>query len=491
MTIEQFGQTIKAKYPEYSKYSDIEVGQKMLQKYPEYQSRIDQPEQPKFESGFGGSKFIGSALGTLAEAPGLLQSSKAGAGQAEIIKQRVAQGKLTPERANQLLKGLQPTMQNTGYVKPTGKQLLGTAVETGTTVASPFLGVPSTAVGRIFGLGGGLGAASGLAKGLEQNKSAGGIAGSTALGYGVGAATAGALEGISQLVTKGIPALLRKTSGQPKALTDINMDNPEFKFFGKNPGTKEALDNVQKVQGEARKDLSKFYQTKGDELAQEFSGQRIGLNETQAKKLMKVVDSFDLEDIPQNPQSFSLKEGLKLLKQLNSVQPDVSKGIDNDARRLFDAKNELRDLLKTSFGEDSPVTSFLSEYGQRKAILDASNDIVKLHLAAKPTSQVSSMNRIMRTFKESTGEEFTTALQNLQDQTGKNVLNKIAAATSSKIQPGGGIQGALKDIALPLTSPRLAMGEIQLLHSLDNLIQKSGLNQLIRILASKESGKVF
>jgi len=49
MTIEQFGQTIKAKYPQYQSMNDADVGQKVLDKYPQYQSQIDNntPVVPK------------------------------------------------------------------------------------------------------------------------------------------------------------------------------------------------------------------------------------------------------------------------------------------------------------------------------------------------------------------------------------------------------------------------------------------------------------
>ena len=36
MTIQQFGASIKAKYPEYKDVDDATLGQKMLEKYPEY-----------------------------------------------------------------------------------------------------------------------------------------------------------------------------------------------------------------------------------------------------------------------------------------------------------------------------------------------------------------------------------------------------------------------------------------------------------------------
>ena len=48
MTIEQFGQSIKQKYPQYQDLSDAELGQKMLAKYPQYQDMID---PPKIETG--------------------------------------------------------------------------------------------------------------------------------------------------------------------------------------------------------------------------------------------------------------------------------------------------------------------------------------------------------------------------------------------------------------------------------------------------------
>jgi hypothetical protein len=39
-TLEQFGQTIKQKYPQYNDMSDNELGQKMLAKYPQYQDMV-------------------------------------------------------------------------------------------------------------------------------------------------------------------------------------------------------------------------------------------------------------------------------------------------------------------------------------------------------------------------------------------------------------------------------------------------------------------
>ena len=77
MTIEEFGQKIKAKYPEYQDITDADLGQKVLAKYPEYKDLINvapgkgQQVSKDFLSKtsgildaiFGGGK-IGEAIGT-------------------------------------------------------------------------------------------------------------------------------------------------------------------------------------------------------------------------------------------------------------------------------------------------------------------------------------------------------------------------------------------------------------------------------------------
>lgn len=56
-TIEEFGQSVKLKYPQYSGLSDQEIGEKTLQKFPEYQTRI------KADTGFiADIKSIGTGI---------------------------------------------------------------------------------------------------------------------------------------------------------------------------------------------------------------------------------------------------------------------------------------------------------------------------------------------------------------------------------------------------------------------------------------------
>ena len=451
-----------------------------------------QPEQTSFESGFGGSKYLGSSLGLLSEAKPLLQTNKQGQALTNLIQDRLTQGQLTPERANKLLQGLQITKENLNQIAPHGttKQRTGAATEFASTVAAPFLPGAGTAISRIFGLGGGLGALGGISKGLEQNQSLSQIPLEAVKGSLKGIAVAGSLEGLGQLAFKGIPALLRKTSGQSKELMDINMNNPEFKLFGKNPEAKDALVNAQQVYQEGRKNLSSFYKVRGQELSDQFSGQRVGFNEKEVKLLEKVAEDYGLQSLPQNTKSFSLKEGLGLLKELNQKNPKI---LTSDAERLITIKKLTSGLLRKSFGETSPVGEFLNEYGQRKAVLDASNSIIKVHLSKNPVSQVNNINRLNRTFSGNTGEEFINALKGLEQATGKNVLGKVAAVQSKKILPKG-VPGLVENIiqkaGLALTSPRITLGETKLIYGIENLLKKSGLNNFVRILASKEAGKL-
>ena len=52
MTIEEFGKTIKEKYPQYGDKSDLEIGEAMLRKYPTYQSKITGVSVSKKETPF-------------------------------------------------------------------------------------------------------------------------------------------------------------------------------------------------------------------------------------------------------------------------------------------------------------------------------------------------------------------------------------------------------------------------------------------------------
>lgn len=65
MTIEQFGQSVKKKYPEYANIPDAELGQQILKKYPQYNSSIKRevaPQQEKSGGLLGLAKDVGTGI---------------------------------------------------------------------------------------------------------------------------------------------------------------------------------------------------------------------------------------------------------------------------------------------------------------------------------------------------------------------------------------------------------------------------------------------
>lgn len=94
LTIEQLGQQVKTKYPQYASFSDADVGNKILAKYPEYQSKIATPTPvPGLAGGnpFGGVSDPNNPIQKYAEgvkqdfnsAAASLMGNKAGGGKIE------------------------------------------------------------------------------------------------------------------------------------------------------------------------------------------------------------------------------------------------------------------------------------------------------------------------------------------------------------------------------------------------------------------------
>ena len=190
MTIEQFGATIKQKYPEYSSYSDSEIGQRMLQKYPQYTDRVNSSSSTKLGQAVTniGKDILGvqqnksqsfipsilkSTIGSeglagVAQLPGRVAGAiseyglfgKGGQHQGEQLNQQATQlyeqatnlltqarNETDPNRqvqmrasANDLInsaKNLQSSASDIGqYTNTTGGQALGTALNAGLTAVT-------------------------------------------------------------------------------------------------------------------------------------------------------------------------------------------------------------------------------------------------------------------------------------------------------------------------------------------------------------------
>jgi hypothetical protein len=166
VTIEQLGQTTKAKYPQYANLPDAEVGQKILEKYPEYQKSVipsAQPsgqvlgttenQEPKKKSIFGkiGDFFTGSTqklantLGSAASAGYANklqeQSTSQQMGIDDAVRRKMSDPNVSPEQKQKLLKTSQQNTpdqiidSNPDFQK-TGKQIAGEAFGTIGEIAS-------------------------------------------------------------------------------------------------------------------------------------------------------------------------------------------------------------------------------------------------------------------------------------------------------------------------------------------------------------------
>lgn len=94
MTIQQFGASIKAKYPEYKDVDDATLGQKMLEKYPEYKDRIDTSPQNKLLESKAipvGGSIIGGLIGSILGPVGAAGGAGAGYMGGDVIRKEIGQ----------------------------------------------------------------------------------------------------------------------------------------------------------------------------------------------------------------------------------------------------------------------------------------------------------------------------------------------------------------------------------------------------------------
>ncbi len=206
LTIQQFGATIKQKYPAYSSYSDEDIGQKMLQKYPQYQDKVitSQTSQPA-QSGPVNKNLdqpLASFLQPKEQKPGFLQSIAQG-----IASPVLKLGNTLGQLGNQVGGLVSPTSEfqaqrnaaigsDYGYLgRQTPIQTPGEAIGTGLQIGSYLVPGGASLKGALASGA----AASGLfgaGETLAKGGSAGDALKSGAEGALLGGATAGLLHTI-------------------------------------------------------------------------------------------------------------------------------------------------------------------------------------------------------------------------------------------------------------------------------------------------------
>lgn len=251
-TLEQFGQTIKTKYPQYADLTDAELGTKMLSKYPQYSDMVSnqstQNQQPTKKPG-----LVSKVVGALTKSEqhlgqdigrGLIGSKTFGLGtgqsgdefQQGLVNQYEDNSKrlatLAAKQTDPTLKkkylDMSKSMFDDGvrvgedFKGRTWEQIAGDVAGVGLDVGLTLSGLgagkalkgASTAQKVIAGTktGAKIGTAYGLAGGLQENKDALGVVGSGAVGGLTGSIVGGGVAYAGAKIGQGLDKIARNRS---------------------------------------------------------------------------------------------------------------------------------------------------------------------------------------------------------------------------------------------------------------------------------------
>lgn len=225
-TIEQFGESVKKKYPQYQDIDNAELGRKIIEKYPVYQNRISAEKEEGFVKGLAkdiAQPFlkVGSTVSGAIEGIGTLGGAGLSKlfGTDESAQRQISQAKKTVEEGGVVgrMSGVKPVGAdidpNDSIAQKTlqfGKEVAGTGAEIGSYAAPGAAfklakGVPLSQKALQFGKVGA--AESGLFSGgrelAKPESTLGSVAKETAIGAAIGAPTAAALPVAGAALSRG------------------------------------------------------------------------------------------------------------------------------------------------------------------------------------------------------------------------------------------------------------------------------------------------
>lgn len=360
MTTEEFGKTIKEKYPTYSDISDKELGEKMLVKYPTYQDLITkEPDVIKTVVGSQGvlkgiTDLLGSVTGTTGLAKGITQSILYNfTPEGKEVLRLANEGKITSEELDSIAGSI-----------ATPKEIVGSAAQTGLSIATlggaGMAGKLGTRIAKTAALGAGFGASSAFGKDEDIK----GIAKQT----GVGALTGGILPGVGAIfrgvgrhITETLPLrLVRSAVGQSKKALLGGKDISQFVLEKKKIGTARKLVNdsqkqIEQLNGVIQQNFERAPKTVRILTNEVLSSVRKEVNteggDISEKEIRNILSSL----APQvrgilKRNSLSLTEANRLRQALDKTLGDrgflVSQlPFNKDILRMFD--NTLREKVKT------------------------------------------------------------------------------------------------------------------------------------------------
>lgn len=483
MTLEEFGKSIKEKYPQYSALSDADLGKRMLEKYPQYSSLVNgataNPDTKKtadtFLAGHPVLKGISDFVGTTGLGKGLAQAIFLNfTNEGKDTLKMLEEGKITPEQFDDIVGG--------GIATP--KEVIGSAAQTGLTVAalgkSPltsgstitnqggrqFIKSAAKQVAKTGAITGGISAA----KAASENKSAGQALkdGATGAMLGGGISAVGSVAKLA--ATKALPKLLSFTSLVPETALETQMSAPgaakiaskEFKEIG----AKGALEKTQSAVVGARKALSTQYDDGLNYLTDKFAGQRFGFSERDAGLIRNALEKYPSLNAPTDMASMGVREGVALLRDVNEALSKGANAKSPEGFLLRKVKEIVKDKLVANFGGDAgDVSAFLKNYSDKKSALDAFETIVEAFRSGNPKTKNAAISRIQQVFAENK-EAFVDAVMDFEKAFGdKGILQLLATAPTQKFFAKRigevGLGEIIRAILFPLTSPKIVGKEVR------------------------------
>lgn len=338
LTKEQFGQKIKAKYPQYENMADLEVAEKTLKKYPQYNDLISEEE-------------VSGKVDTFLESQPILKGIADFVGVKGLAK-GMAQGiflKFTPEGKNLLNLVSQGQLKQEDVEKVIGKtaetsEILGSAAKTALTVGTlggaGLAGGLARRVVTTAGLGAGFGVAEAIEAGRPEEIPKTALTGA-AIGAGISGVGAG-LRAVGRGITEFLPTrLVRSVVKQPKKELLAGKDIAPFVLAKRKIGTAGKL--IQESELQISTLGQKINQNLGDKTLTKVS---IARNEI----VNNVVNQL-------NQTGAEITEN-EVLGTINQLAPQVKGLISKTSFTPLEA-NKLRQALDKTLGDRGFLTGQL------------------------------------------------------------------------------------------------------------------------------------
>lgn len=394
LTIEQFGQTIKKKYPQYADISDADLGQKMLSKYPQYKDMVSASQPEKKGLGervlgavgnFTGVSKLGEAIGGLLGLGGIKKAQEqmeaSDKQYTDILLKRLKTSRekgdtIETDRTLEKLKNFIPQDVLSQYVNelPTAKQVVGSAIQTAATVGT--IGIGAGKILPTLAKVGTAGAVSGFGEGLEKEKN---IKDSLKQAFTSGlasAATFGVLIGagkIAKQVLQKIPYKIYSSVAklEPESARAL-LNAKQIGGLGKLKGYVDAegsrLNNIiqEKINANNGKITSKdFIKSVVAKIQDSWQG-------VSKDKILKAIKAADIDPFLKN-------------KSVDYLTADnIRRGLGNTIGNAWRTDNpkfnlSVRDILwKEIVNTIRPATGTTAEFAQYAPLVDASKSIGKI-----------------------------------------------------------------------------------------------------------------